>query len=74
MFFLFCQYNWHHNHDIKNINYKQINQNSCFIFGVAIKLNFINTIVGLESDETSFDAIRFLRIQDVSNKSPLSLL
>ena len=43
---------------IKIINNKLNTQNNCFIFGVAIKLSFINIILGLESNGTSFDAIR----------------
>ena len=56
-FFLFCQCNWHDNQDMKN-HKQQITQNSCFIFGVAIKINFINIILSLESNGTSFDTIR----------------
>ena len=43
---------------IKTINNKRITQSSCFIFDVAIKLNFINIILSLESNGTSFHAIR----------------
>ena len=53
-FVLFCQCNWHDDQDKKIINNKRIAQNSCFIFHVAIKLNFINIILSHESNGTSF--------------------
>ena len=40
------------------INKKPITQSSCYIFGVAINLNFINIILSLESNGTSFNAIK----------------
>ena len=59
MFFLFTNVIGTTTRTWKIINYKRITQSSCFIFGVAIKPNFINIILGLKSNGTSFDAVRF---------------
>ena len=58
MFFLFCQCNWHHNQDMKNHKHQTNYSKQLFYLGVAIKPNFINIILGRESNGTSFDAIR----------------
>ena len=43
---------------MENHKQQRITQSSCFFFGVEIILNLINIIWGLESNDTSFDAVR----------------
>ena len=56
--FLFCQCNWHDNQDKKNHKQQTNYTKQLFYLWCCNKTQFINVVLSLESNGTSFNAIR----------------